>query len=256
MSTAQNVSLISRWFVTLDTFGEAMSALKQLAEDVWAQEPDTLTYFVHTHFGDDPRLQALPPADDLSILFFESYRNPDAFLAHVNGPVFTNFVAKHGALFVAKDGSPYTTVEFLELHAGFARNGAPAAPAAAPAAAVNPSPAVMFEIIANDQPSISRFYADVFGWTFQSGTGGFDFIHFPGTDPALLGGIGQTNPEPGFEPGHNFYLRVDDLDETIARAIAAGGSLLMPPTQIDGYSFAMIRDPENNPVGLILPFTR
>lgn len=120
---------------------------------------------------------------------------------------------------------------------------------------INQHPAVMFEIIARDQAALSAFYRGVFGWSVQSGTGGFEYIHFPRTQPPLLGGIGQANPAiPGFEPGHNFYLLVDDLEATLDRALAAGASALMPVSEVDGYRFAMFRDPEGNPIGLIAPF--
>ena len=119
----------------------------------------------------------------------------------------------------------------------------------------NRHPSVMFEIIAKDQERAKAFYSAVFGWTYETGTGGFAYVHFPKETTPLLGGIGQAqNDVPGFEPGHNFYLRVASLEETIDAALAAGGERLMPPSAVDGYRFAMIRDPEGNPIGLIEPF--
>ncbi|HEX6376125.1 MAG TPA: VOC family protein [Allosphingosinicella sp.] len=253
MSAPQQVSLISRWFIKVGCREAALEALTQAAHDVRANEPDTLTYRIHTQYEGDPRLQSLPPVDPLSILFFEVYRDADAFLAHLNGPVFTGFVNDYGGLFVGAGGKPYTTVNFLTLYAGFTRSGETAA--AVPAAGTdNSHPAVMFEIIARDQAAISAFYTEVFGWQYQTGSDGLSYIHFPAGSPPLLGGIGETQDSPGFEPGHNFYLLVDELQPVIDRAVAAGGETLMPPTQVDGYSFAMIRDPEGNPVGLIEPF--
>lgn len=121
ISALSPVSLISEWFLKPGSEAEGLAALSQLALDVRANEPDTLTYLVHFPFQGDARLQALPPVDPSSILFFETYRDADAFLAHVNGPVFKGFVATHGDLFIASNGSPYTTVEFLWRHAGFTR---------------------------------------------------------------------------------------------------------------------------------------
>jgi len=109
----------------------------------------------------------------------------------------------------------------------------------------NRHPSVMFEIIAKDQERAKAFYSAVFGWTYETGTGGFAYVHFPTETTPLLGGIGQA---------HNFYLRVASLEETIDAALAAGGERLMPPSAVDGYRFAMIRDPEGNPIGLIEPF--
>ena len=119
----------------------------------------------------------------------------------------------------------------------------------------NRHPAVMFELIARDQDRLKAFYSAVFGWTYRIGTGGFAYIDFPAGTRPLLGGIGQAQAGvPGFEPGHNFYLQVDDLAATVAAAEAAGGAPYMPIAEVDGYRFAMIQDPEGNPVGLIEPF--
>ena len=251
MTKRQQVSLISRWFVKPGCGKKALAALRRAAEDVQAREPATLTYRIHVqHTGD---LQSLPPADPLSILFFEVYRDAQAFNDHLHGPVFTGFVRDHGHLFLQFGGKPYTTVDFLTLHAGFSRLEDAAVTARAESG--NRHPAVMFEIIAKDQAATSAFYSQVFGWRYETGTGGFSYVHFPAGSPPLLGGIGQAQPgTPGFEPGHNFYLLVDSLEETLERATEAGAAALMPPTAVDGYRFAMFTDPEGNPIGLIEPF--
>jgi len=235
-----------------------------LAAEVEAQQPGTLTYLVHTPWAGDDCLQSLPPSIPLSLLFFEVYRDAQAFEDHVQGPLFTQFVQQYGDLFVTADGKsiaegdrPYTTVQFLSQQAGFVRGlpqgsvsvgeGEPSSP--------NRHPAVMFEIIANNQAATQDFYSQVFSWNYQVSTGGFAYVHFPVEGQPLLGGIGQANIDvPGFEPGHSFYLLVDDVEAAIARALTAGGTQYMAPACVDGYRFAMIRDPEGNPVGLIEPF--
>lgn len=121
---------------------------------------------------------------------------------------------------------------------------------------MNQHPSVMFEIIAKDQETMKAFYASVFGWQYRTGTANFAYVDFALSAVPLLGGIGQTDPKvPGFEPGHRFYLRVDDLEATIDRAVAAGGQRHMDPSCVDGYHFAMVRDPEGNLLGLIQPFS-
>jgi hypothetical protein len=121
MTYTQSVSLISEWFIKPGCEEAALTALKQLAEEVRLNEPETLTYLVHTPFDSDPQLESLPPATPQSVLFFEVYRDANAFLHHVNGPVFTGFVKQYGALFRAAHGNPFTTVEFLATQAGFVR---------------------------------------------------------------------------------------------------------------------------------------
>lgn len=247
--------LTSRWFVRPGREAEAAEALSRLVADVRAQEPETLVYMVHMSRPDDGELQSLPPADPASVLFFEVYRDVQAFQRHLNGPAFQGFVTEHGGLFVAANGRPFTVVEFLTMRDGFIRPGQKERAAGAGAVAPNRHPAVMFEVMAKDQKRLLTFYRQVFGWDYVKGTGDFAYVKFPVESLPLLGGIGQANPtEPGFQAGRNFYLLVDDLAETIAKVTRAGGSEYVPRTSIDGYEFAMIKDPEENVVGLMKPF--
>ena len=248
------ISLTSQWFVRLGLEEQVLEAVSLLADAVEAGEPGTLMYLVHVPYR-GPALQSLPPDDPSSLLFVEEYRDVQAFLQHVNGPLFTQFVRDHGHLFVQANDRPYTTVEFLVRRAGFVR-AAGIRPPRELGPPANRHPAVMFEIIAKDQARAQAFYAQVFGWSYELGTGRFAYVHFPLQARPLLGGIGQANPGvPGFEPGHSFYLLVSSLETTIAAAQAAGGRLHAPIASVDGYRFAMIQDPEGNPIGLIEPFT-
>lgn len=256
MASPQQISLTSEWFIKPGNEKAAINALEQVARDVHATEPGTLAYLVHTPQTLASSLQSLPPRDPLSVVFFEVYASADAFKAHLNGPVFTAFVAQHGDLFQSADGKPYVTVNFLSQRAGFVR---PCLAETKPqtARAVNQHPSVMFEVIAKDQAAMKQFYTSVFGWAYDTGTADFAYVHFPVGAPPLLGGIGQAQPKvEGSGPGTNFYLLVDDVQPFIDRAVAAGGEKLMPPTPVDGYTFAMIKDVEGNPVGLIEPFTQ
>jgi predicted enzyme related to lactoylglutathione lyase/quinol monooxygenase YgiN len=255
VNESKKVSLTSKWFMRPGCEAAATTAIRELASAVAANEPDTLAYLVHFPWAGPGGLETLPPPQPGTVVFFETYRNVDAFHAHVNGPVFTNFVARHGELFVAANGKPFIFVEFLAQGAGFAReaSGEPRFQGEA----ANAHPAVMFEIIAKDQTRLKDFYQKVFGWSYQTGNSGFAFVKFPTLPLPLLGGIGQADPaQPGYAQGHNFYLLVDDLKQTIRSAEAAGGRAYVEPTVVDGYEFAMLRDPENNPIGLIRPFSQ
>ncbi|MEP3331988.1 antibiotic biosynthesis monooxygenase [Sedimentitalea sp.] len=256
MSDTQQISLTSEWFIIPGSEEAAIAALGQLALEVRSDEPGTLAYLVHTPYTLDTGLQSLPPRDPQSVLFFEVYENANAFHAHLNGPAFTGFVEKHGDLFRSANGKPYVTVNFLSQRAGFVRSCFGEAQAEK-STTVNQHPGVMFEVIAKDQAAIKSFYASVFDWTYETGTAGFAYIHFPAGSPPLLGGIGQALPDvAGMSQGTNFYLLVDKVQPFIDRAVAAGGETLMPPTPVDGYVFAMFKDVEGNPVGLIEPFAQ
>lgn len=120
-------SLTSTWTLKQGKEKAGVAALKRLAERVRREEADTLAYLVHMP---DVTQASLPPPYGLDVVFFEIYRNKAAFDAHVNGSVFTEFVAKHGDLFVSMKvdcgggksvTKPFTTVEFLRREAGFIR---------------------------------------------------------------------------------------------------------------------------------------
>ncbi|QGZ37852.1 hypothetical protein IP92_03044 [Pseudoduganella flava] len=64
------VSLTSTWFLRPGSEQEALRALAQLADEVYAQEPATLVYCIHVPFTGDARLQALPPPAPTTVLFF------------------------------------------------------------------------------------------------------------------------------------------------------------------------------------------
>lgn len=246
------VSLTSTWFIRPGFEARVLAALGQLAQQVYALEPGTLVYRVHTPFVTDARLQSLPPVAPQSVVFFEEYRDADAFLAHVNGPSFLGFVEEYGAMFEPSNGHAFSTVNFLTRQAGFTRSGGTPAKAAMAAQAGNQHPSKMFEITARDQARAMAFYGKVFGWTFQRGSEGFAYVHFGSGPGASLGGIGQANPGvAGEAPGCHFYLTVGHLETAIDRAVAAGAGRLMDPTSLDGYRFAMITDLEGNIVGLL-----
>jgi predicted enzyme related to lactoylglutathione lyase len=156
----------------------------------------------------------------------------------------------YAGLGLRRVGSDQLTVSYWSVEAP----GHASEPQAASQA--NRHPAVMFEIIARHQEPLLRFYRALFGWSYELGTGNFAYVKFPAQPQPLLGGIGQANPSvPGFEPGRSFYLLVDDLRATLNKAQSLGGSTYVEPTAVDGYHFAMMKDPEGNIIGLIQPFT-
>ena len=110
--------LISKWTILPGGESEALSALMALAKKVEVSEPDTWMYTVHTPDFTAPNLPT-PPAGE--VVFFEIYKNKQAFNAHVNGPVFTEFVQNYGFLFLQSNGKPYVTLEIMQRHAGFIR---------------------------------------------------------------------------------------------------------------------------------------
>lgn len=126
-------SLVAKWTMKQGKEKTAIAALKRLARQVQKTEEGTLVYLVHTP---DLSQGSLPTPSNLEVLFFEVYKDKNAFLAHVTGPVYTKFVDAHKDLFLcasskSEDGetvvSPFVIVEFVKRQAGFIRQGEMAA---------------------------------------------------------------------------------------------------------------------------------
>jgi quinol monooxygenase YgiN len=128
VATQGSVSLTSQWFIRPGFEKQVQGAVKKLAADIALKEPGTLTYLVHMPWADAGILQSLPPSTAPSLLFFETYRDADAFKAHIRGTLFKQFVNQYGHRFIPSDpfpndpaskAEPYTTVQFLTRVAGF-----------------------------------------------------------------------------------------------------------------------------------------
>jgi quinol monooxygenase YgiN len=99
---------------------QALKAIRNLAAQVRATEPDTLTYLAHMA-GDD----SLRPPSHNEVTFFEVYRNKPAFLRHLKGKAFTGFLKKSGHFFVLDpQGNPFFLAEHVNRFAGFVRSQA------------------------------------------------------------------------------------------------------------------------------------
>lgn len=125
------ISLYSNWWIKPGKEEETVPVLKKLAKQVRKHEPDTLMYLVHFPFLEFPKkydFKSEPATRPGAVTFVETYASWKAFHAHFEGKVFTNFVKKHGHLFVqgkAADGEPskpFTQVVFMKKVAGFIRD--------------------------------------------------------------------------------------------------------------------------------------
>ena len=114
------------------------------------------------------------------------------------------------------------------------------------------APVAWFEISSTDPDRTGKFYTELFGWSLaDSGQPGYSLVDTGAGDGAIGGGIGATQgPEdPG---GTTVYMKVDDLQAYLDRAVGLGGTVLVPPTPRPGDfgSFALLADPDGHPVGL------
>ena len=247
---SQIITLTSSWFFVPGVEKEAIVALRTLAEAVRRTEEDTLIYLIHEKLADQGALCSSPPSAPNQVTFIEVYRDLDAFLAHLGGEAFCNFLKSSGHLFLQADGKAYHTVSFLDRVAGFVRDDS------SYESTLGAAPGVMVEILAKDQERMKTFYGKVFDWQYRTGGSGFAYVDYKSDLQPRLAGVGQAQDgDPVMAPGNHFYLQVEDLDAALLKVTDAGGTPMSRSMTIDGYSFAMFKDPEGNVIGMIAPFS-
>ncbi|MBN1344604.1 MAG: VOC family protein [Phycisphaerae bacterium] len=106
-----------------------------------------------------------------------------------------------------------------------------------------------FEFVSNDPAKCRDFYSKVFEWDLRGAPEQDDYtMVFTGESPT--GGITKRSADcPA--PTVGVYFKVDDIDETLARAVQAGGRVIVARRAIHGIgSFAVFLDPENIGIGV------
>lgn len=118
----------ARWSKRADVSRDAVKeALIPYVQAVRDNEP--LTYMCTASFPDDsPDSPSMPPLQSDQVTFNSSWKDHDAFVAHLNGPVYRDFLEKSGGLFVqaipGQTTNPYMTTSALKRFAGFFRDEA------------------------------------------------------------------------------------------------------------------------------------
>jgi uncharacterized protein len=92
-----------------------------------------------------------------------------------------------------------------------------------------------------DPRAAVSFYGDLFGWEFEDVGRQYYVARLEGNDVAAV----AAQPKPGPDTGvWNTYVWVDDADDTAAKVLAAGGSVLMAPADVgDAGRMAVFADP-------------
>ena len=113
------------------------------------------------------------------------------------------------------------------------------------------------DLMSPDVDASTAFYTAVFGWTAEDrfddeGTRVYVTLRLDGK---AVAGIGGQPPGMGEMPAiWNTYVSSDDVAATVARAEAAGGSVMMPPMQVmeEGH-MAIIADPTGAAISIWQP---
>jgi predicted enzyme related to lactoylglutathione lyase len=109
-------------------------------------------------------------------------------------------------------------------------------------------PVVHTEIRSADPDATRLFFADLFGWKVAS-EGAFPGYTFIDTG-AQGGPYVAISPRQGAEDEVLFFVAVDDVDATLARAVELGGSIIQPAQHVPGTSFGVFADALGHRVGV------
>ena len=111
-----------------------------------------------------------------------------------------------------------------------------------------PHPVIHAEIRSDDPDATRQFYADLFGWSVASEGAfpGYTFVD-PGVDGALPTAIG---PLQGGADAVLFFVGVEDVEATLARAEELGGKTVQPAQQVPGVTFGVFADAQGHVVGV------
>jgi uncharacterized protein len=110
------------------------------------------------------------------------------------------------------------------------------------------NPTKWFEVAAQDRESMKAFYGGLFDWKLAD-MEGMPYTVLEDAGDGIPGGIGQANEG---ENGHvTFYVEVDDVEASLAKAESLGGSRVLAPTPIPRGEIGLFADPEGHVVGLM-----
>jgi hypothetical protein len=109
-------------------------------------------------------------------------------------------------------------------------------------------PVVHAEIRSEDPDATRSFCADLFGWKVAS-EGGFPGYTFIDTG-AEGGPYVAIGPRQGAEDEVLFFVAVDDVAATLARAEELGGTIIQPAQQVPGTSFGVLADAHGHKIGV------
>jgi predicted enzyme related to lactoylglutathione lyase len=111
---------------------------------------------------------------------------------------------------------------------------------------------IWYELLSADPQASKAFYEQVIGWTVHDAEpGGMDYRMIDTGDGGFVGGLMGLTPEMqggGAKPGWLFYIGVDDVDASVAKITAAGGTIRMPAIDLPGVGrMALVADPQGIP---------
>jgi predicted enzyme related to lactoylglutathione lyase len=120
-------------------------------------------------------------------------------------------------------------------------------------------PVVHFEIIGNDPSALRSYYAELFGWEFETGDAATEAVSQPGNygfvDGSTTGdgtGInGGVAGGQGYERRVLFYVGVPDVEAALQKVESLGGTRQIGPEGTPGtLVIGQFTDPEGQLIGV------
>lgn len=110
---------------------------------------------------------------------------------------------------------------------------------------------IWYELLTPDPDAARGFYEAVIGWSVGAPMSAALDYRLLDTGQGQVGGMMRLAPEMeagGARPGWLFYIGVDDVDATVARIQALGGSVHVAPQTMEGVGrFSLVADPQGIP---------
>jgi predicted enzyme related to lactoylglutathione lyase len=96
----------------------------------------------------------------------------------------------------------------------------------------------------SDPDAAERFYSDLFGWRFESV--GNEESPYWGIyrGETMNGGMMPLPPGPGAPSHWLVYFGIDDIDAAAEQIGAAGGTVMVPVTDVPGGQILVAQDPQ------------
>lgn len=101
------------------------------------------------------------------------------------------------------------------------------------------------ELVTTDVEAAKAFYGAVFGWGARTnGEGANAYTEWLVGERSVSGMMQKPPQMPAEVPPHwGVYFAVDDTDASVAKVTELGGSVIMPPMDIEPGRFAVVGDP-------------
>lgn len=96
-----------------------------------------------------------------------------------------------------------------------------------------------------DAPRLRDFYASVVGWTTEDVDmdGYADFTMVSAAGEAVAGVCHKRGTNAGQPSCWMVYFVVADVEESAARCVEQGGTVVVAPKEMGGASYCVVRDP-------------